>query len=201
MSPDVKFPRRAKKSSKPVVWLVEDDEYFAKKYTDGIQSFARVLQFGSPFDAHESSAASPALILIDMSAVAPIVSLAMHSVYAPIAKLGEKHPGASILIVSGVTRACLESIAEDVRGVVDNVVEIFPWGSSNSHFASVVDHVKQRVASEPCRMCGGSDDVQLVQGRIGMYRSMHWGRDEPRCAPCRKKTHRSWRWADYNKRK
>jgi hypothetical protein len=72
--------------------------------------------------------------------------LHLHAVYSPIAKLGELHPGAVILIVSGVTKAALESVAEDVREHVDNVVEVFPWGSGGTHFRKVVEHVKRSVA-------------------------------------------------------
>lgn len=131
-------------TKKPVVWIIEDDDYFAKKYTERL-TFARTVCFEDPFDAYSSGAAAPALILIDISAVAPIVSMHVHGAYSSIAQLGELHPGAIILIVSAVSKACLDDVADEVREVVDNVVEVFPWGSSRTHFDSVAEYIKQKL--------------------------------------------------------
>lgn len=50
--------------------------------------------------------------VFDISVVAPITS--PHMAYSPIAKLAENHPGAVIVIVSGISKGCVEDVIDDV---------------------------------------------------------------------------------------
>lgn len=50
--------------------------------------------------------------VFDISAVGSILS--PEHAYSPICTIAERHPGATIVIVSGIARGCVEDVIEDV---------------------------------------------------------------------------------------
>lgn len=129
---------------KPVVWLVDDDPYFRKKYVEQMKGVVRVVPFENLFDASSSGAESPAIIMIDISAVDPLMGIgsSLHATYAPIAKMGDLYPGAILVIGSALPQNLVEDIAKDVRDVVENVVKVFEWVGGSQQFERAAKYLK-----------------------------------------------------------
>ncbi len=107
------------------VWIIDDDKEMHDVIREGLSEEAyRRLSFSDftdIFEAQESSAKHPDIIVIDLSSISPIMAGA-HSCYAPICALIEMHPGAEIIINSGVPEDYSSEVADDVRRHIPDAI-------------------------------------------------------------------------------
>jgi hypothetical protein len=110
----------------PLIWLINDDEgaaHYEREDILDIYPGATVKVFDDALSAWKATG-SPEIIVIDISAVGSIMG-GPHQAYSPICNVAGKHPGATIIINSAVSK----DFSEEVRDLVkercpDSVVEV-----------------------------------------------------------------------------
>lgn len=98
------------------IWIVNDDAYDRQACSaQALQAFpdANITTFESLFDAHERFD-NPDIVIIDLSAVAPIGLGFSNHHYGPICTFMDRHFGATVIITSAVSKNFAEDVKEEV---------------------------------------------------------------------------------------
>jgi len=113
-----------------LVWIIDDDEYNAKRLRRDVMEFdpaATGQIFGDAMAACRATG-SPAVIVVDLSSVGSIAGGPELS-YSAIANISGKHPGAVIVIRSAVSKNFAEYVRElvvdDCPDSVVRLMEVF----------------------------------------------------------------------------
>lgn len=114
------------------IYVIDDNADNRRQFNDLIEitwSGADVRCFESVYDASQAGA-SPDLVIIDVSSVAPLMMGDVAHAYGPIAKFMELHPGADIIILSAMGRNSVYEVVDDVKRITQRENVFYGgWGS------------------------------------------------------------------------
>lgn len=77
--------------------------------------------------------------VFDISALGSILST--EHVYSPICTIAERHPGAILVIVSGIAKGCVEDVIEDVFDACGVRPLYGGWGKYKDFEAAIKDYI------------------------------------------------------------